>query len=482
LGETALDTIERLVDDGSFVAASDDLVTSDPLEFPAYLESVNRLRASGRDESLLTGSAAIGGVEVELGVFDFSFLGGSMGEVAGERLARGLERAAARRAPFVLVTATGGARLQEGMRALVQMPKVVAARAALAEAHRALVALFGDPTTGGVLASIAGLADYSIATPGATIGFAGPRIVHRVTGTAPAAGSHTAESALANGLVDALDDPSGSYLSHTLAVLDGDDPEAIARPPLTTEIPTSVDEWAEYESVRDSDGLSAPDLLHAISTSAVEMRGDRAGEDDRAVVAALARIAGRRAVVLALDRALAPGPSAFRKARRAVSIAERLALPVVTLIDTRGADPSDGSESGGVAWEIAALTSEMLASSVPVLSVVTGEGGSGGALAFAVGDLLVAFRSSIFSVIGPEAAAEILWRDARRAPEAARLLKPSAGSLLRLGIADALIDAPVNADTLRAAVAYHLDLLSADDIGAGERAARRRKRWRDGGT
>jgi acetyl-CoA carboxylase carboxyl transferase subunit beta len=214
----------------------------------------------------------------------------------------------------------------------------------------------------------------------------------------------------------------------------------------------------------------------------VELRGDRAGRDDRAVVAALVRIAGRKAIALALDRNLAPGPAGFRKARRAVAVAARLDLPVVTLVDTPGADPSEESESGGVAWEIAALYEAMLAAPVPVLSVLTGEGGSGGGLAFAVGDVLLAYTSSIFSIIRPEAAAEILWRDPGRAPEAAELLKPSAHDLLRFGIADALVDEPLGAKTLQHVLAYHLDLLDGEAATRRERAERRRKRWRRSGT
>jgi acetyl-CoA carboxylase alpha subunit len=371
--------------------------------------------------------------------------------------------------------------MQEGMGALVQMTKVVAARAELASAHQPLLALLGDPTTGGVLASIAGLADFTGATPRATIGFAGPRVVHRVTGALPAE-SHTAESAFKNGLIDALDDPEGSWLSLAADALAPDEPGRLGSPPPLMGSLAEVDEWETVVSTRRSARTSGPALLFAIGEVALEMRGDRAGSDDRAVVAALVRVAGRRVIGMALDRALSPGPGAFRKARRALSIAERLDVPVVTLIDTPGADPTPDSERGGLAWEISALTSEMLATRVPILSVITGEGGSGGALAFAAGDLLLAYRSSTFSIIRPEAAAEILWRDSGRAAEAARLLKPSAVNLLRLGIADSIIDARVEPETLRDVVAYHLDLLRSEPMSGEERAQKRHRRWRRGGS
>ncbi|MEO8323625.1 MAG: carboxyl transferase domain-containing protein, partial [Actinomycetota bacterium] len=222
----------------------------------------------------------------------------------------------------------------------------------------------------------------------------------------------------------------------------------------------------------------APGLAREASESYVELRGDRAGAQDPAVFAALARVAGRRAVVIALDSEFAPGPAGYRLARRAVEIAGRLDIPVVTLVDTRGADPSEASEAAGIAWEIAALFETMLEAPVPILSVVTGEGGSGGAMAFATADVLVACEDSIFSVIGPEAAAEILWRDASQADRAASLLKLTARDLLGFGIADALAPAPLTPDRVVAVLAYHLDQLAETGASRHERAAARRARWR----
>jgi acyl-CoA carboxylase subunit beta len=481
---TTIEMCRRMLDPESLRVHEDELSTSNPLGYPGYLEAVARLRSAGHNESVVSGRGSINGRAVELAAFEFSFMGGSMGEVAGERLARGLERAAREGLPFILLTSTGGARMQEGMRALVQMPKVVAARLELAAAHQPLVALLDDPTTGGVLASIAGLADFTAARPGATVGFAGPRIVHRVTGAPPSGRSHTSDSAFAHGLVDAIDDaePERSWVRAVITALEPDDPRSVPEPRLVNRPAEAVDEWAAVTIERAGDRPSASGLLFEITDSVVEMRGDRAGRDDRAVVTALVRVAGRRAIALALDRNIAPGPAGFRKARRAIAVADRLDLPVITLVDTPGADPSEESEAGGVAWEIAALHEALLAAPVPVLSVLTGEGGSGGALAFAAGDVFVAYTSSIFSIIRPEAAAEILWRDPNRAPEAAELLKPSAHDLLRLGIADALVDEQLSATTLLHVLAYHLDLLAGEAATRSEWSQKRRERWRRRGT
>ena len=471
--------LAQLVDEGSFVEHDGDLSASDPLGFPGYEDALRRARERTESrESLVSGSARIAGYEIEIALFDFDFLGGSMGEVAGERLSRTLLRAADKGHAFVLHTATGGARMQEGMRSLVQMPKIVAARIELARKATPFIAVLGHPTTGGVLASIGSLADVTIAQAGATIGFAGPRVAEAFTGKPLEAGSHSAESAFAHGLVDAVVAPGEERGEVELAldVLRPDDPADVG-PPQRAGQESAADGWDVVTSARAPERLNPARSLPDICERHVELRGDRAGSDDRALVAAVARVAGRRAVLLALDRSLAPTAAAFRKALRCVALAVRLRLPLVTLIDTRGADPSSESEAAGVASAIAELFEDMLKAPVPVLSVIAGEGGSGGALAFAAGDVIVAYERSFFSVIGPEGAAQILWRDPEKAPEAARALKLSAQDLLRLEIVDEVIAEPLTASSLRRVVAYHLDRLRRAARG-DEIARQRQMRWR----
>ena len=471
--------IEILCDAGSFRAVSDGLESRDPLSYPGYRAALESARErAGTDESVIYGEARIEGAEVTAAAFNFAFMGGSMGEVAGERLARAMEHAAERRAPFVLYTETGGARMQEGMRALAQMARVAAARHALGAARVPFVAVLGNPTTGGVLASVAALADVAIAVRGSTIGFAGPRIVHRATGRPLPDDSHTAEAAYAAGLVDDLvtEDEVRDRVALALRTIAPPRPEPVAAPEPPAEV--RLEGWAAVRAARSAGRPKAPDLLRTASETVVELRGDRSGGSDPALFAALARVAGRPLVALALDSRHLGGPTAFRTARRALRIAEHLDLPVVTLLDTRGADPSGVAEAGGIAWEIAATFDAMLGAPVPILAIVTGEGGSGGALALAAGDLLVCFEDAIFSVIAPEAAAEILWRDAGRAEEAARLLRVTAHDLRALGLADAVIAGPPSAGSVRAAIAYHLDLLTGTEEAGAARVAARRERWR----
>jgi len=466
-----------MLDEGSFVAHADGLTSRDPLAWPGYAESLDEARErSGSDESVVAGRATIDGVEVEVAVFDFTFLGGSMGEVAGERISRAMERAAEGRRPFILITATGGARMQEGMVSLVQMPKVVAARRALARAAVPYIAVLGHPTTGGVLASIGSLADYTIAVEGATIGFAGPRLVERYTGRRLSEDSHSATSALSAGLVDTVQarDDVRSRIVALLAALRPDAPEDLGPPFIGGEgRGTQHALW----SARHPERPTTRGLIEGAFEDLVPIHGDRAGTL-AAGYTAFGRVAGRRCVIIATDSNYSPRPGDLRKARRCLEIAARLRLPVVTVIDTPGADPSEPSEVGGIAHEIARLFDAMLSIDVAVVSVVTGQGGSGGALAFAAADALSIYEDAFFSVIAPESAAEILWRDPNRAEEAAELLRLTAQDLVELGIADHALAAPPTSESLRVAVAYHLARLGPPAEG---RARLRERRWRTHG-
>lgn len=481
MAESTLSWAAEIADPGTFTAFDTTIESSDPVAFPGYADQLAAARsASTAGESVIAGNAVVGGIRVELAEFDFGFMGGSMGEAAGERLARAMERAERRRVPFVARINSGGARMQEGMAALVQMPKLVAARLALASARQPVITILANPSTGGILASLGALGDVVIAETGATVGFAGPRVVERFTGRRLQESSHRAESALAAGLVDDVVGPEKmkATIAHVLQVLADDTPAPIAEPRFVEPDALRVmDSWANVSSARAETRPRAPQLVRAIGETGFELRGDRSGSDDVACITSVARCAGRRVIIIAMDRRYSPRPGAYRKARRCMNIAARLSIPVVTLIDTRGADPSESSEAEGVAWEIAATFERMLALPVPVVNVVTGEGGSGGALALACGDVLLAFEHAIFSVIGPELAAEILWRAPERAPEAARGMRVGAADLLRLGIADAILPEPLVADSIRGAVAYHLDRLAGLG-GPAELVAQRRARWR----
>lgn len=430
----------------------DDLRSADVLEFPGYTAP------PPSQESVSTALIDLCGGRAVWIDCDFRRSGGTMGAVAGIRIVRALDRATAAGLPVVQTVSTGGARLQEGMISLLQMPRTVSAAARHQAAGLRSAAYLRSPTTGGVFASFASLADLRAAQPDATIGFGGPRVVAEVTGAYPPPTSHTAESALRHGLIDAIVAPEGCW-AWLAAAIGASDAGPLVPPPGRPGAPDATplpgDPYAHLLRTRGAARPSGLEWAAWLTDSWVEIGGS-----DPAVRAGFASLAGRRLVVVAMDRFAgrtrpgAPGPGAFRLARRAVRLADRLGLPVLTLVDTPGADPCPDSEAGGVAREIARTLLALSELSEPSVCVVVGEGGSGGAMALAHTDRLLALDGSVFSVIGPEAGAAVLYRDAGRAPELTRALRMTPHDLLRLGVVNAVL--PEDTAAVRAAVAQAL--------------------------
>lgn len=416
-----------------------ELASADPLTFPGYADAV----AAAKGESVRTGLAESRGIRIALIQSDFDIFGGTMGAVAGEKIVRSFQRAVDRRLPVVAVTQTGGARMQEGMAALIQMPRTVAAADEHARSGLLSTIVYRSPTTGGVYASWASLLDMRAAEPGATLGFAGPRVVQQVTGEVPPPSSHTAESAYAAGLVDALVERA-DQVAWVNAVLGSVDwPLAgTGRRRIPAAAPTAPP-VSPHHSIKQARSRSRPsglDWAAALCSSWVELRGR-----DPAIRAGLARILGERVVVVAMDRyadgtgAARPGAAAYRLARRAIGLADRIRLPLLTLVDTPGAEPGPDAERDGVAAEIAATLRGMSRLRMPSVAICVGEGGSGGAMALGHADRLFMLPGSVFSVISPEGAATILYRDASRADELVGRLRLTSSDLTNLGIADGVL-------------------------------------------
>lgn len=418
-----------------------DLRGGDPLGFPGYGGAPER-------ESVLTGRTEHYAV-IET---RFDVLGGSMGAVHGERVVRAYRRAADDRLPVVVLTQSGGARMQEGMVSLIQMPRCAAAARSHAAAGLLSVAVHRSPTTGGVFASYGSLVDVRAAVAGATVGFAGPRVVELTLGRRLPAGSHTAESAYAAGLVDALldDDEQAAWVEAALGLR----PTPLPRryEPSETGTP-AASAWEEVSRSRAAGRPSGYDWAALLTDSWVDLHGT-----DPTVRAGLATFAGERLVVVALDRHATDGrptPDGFRLAQRTVALAGRLGLPLLTLLDTPGAAPGPESEAAGIAGEIARTMSAFDACPTPTVAVCVGEGGSGGALALGHADRLLMLEHAVFSVIAPEGAAAILERDATKAAAVAEHLRLTAPDLLDLAIVDEVV--PESVDDVRAALARAFD-------------------------
>lgn len=405
--------------------------------------------------------------------FEFGFLGGSMGVAAGERICRAFESAAEQRVPLVALTASGGARMQEGMLALSQMPATLAARKKLADAKMPFTCYLRNPTTGGVYASFASSADFLWAEPQATIGFAGPRVAETVTGSPLPEGSHTAEFAYDRCLIDALIAPNDvrTHLRHTLWELELNAPDASALP---DEPPRdAVDAWQRVQRARASERPTGAHFLrHGFSI--------RRGGCDGSIATGVYWFDHRPVFAIAHDRRAGDGLTrvdGFRRARRTIAMAVRFGRPIVTFIDTPGADPSSASEGAGIAQEISKTFQALLEAPVPTVAVVVGEGGSGGALALAGCDRLLILENAIFSVIGPESAAAILRRS--DISDVAGELKLTAHDLRELGLADRVLPEPSAGieEVIESAVATAIGEISFDPFHEGP-ADRRLERWR----
>lgn len=408
----------------------------DPLGFPGYGGAPAR-------ESVLTGRTE----HYALVESQFDVIGGSMGAVHGERVVRAYRRAGDERLPMVLLTQSGGARMQEGMVSLIQMPRCAAAARAHGAAGLLSIAVHRSPTTGGVFASYGSLVDVRAVVAGATVGFAGPRVVELTSGRRLPPDSHTAESAYAAGLVDAIVDEAdeAAWVEAALGLRHAPLPIRFGE---THTQPADGTAWDEVVRARAAGRPSGWDWAALLCESWVDLHGV-----DPVLRAGLASVDGQRTVVVASDRHAVDGrptPAGYRLARRAVELATRLGLPILTLIDTPGADPGPESEAAGIAGEIARTMATLDGAGARTVGVCVGEGGSGGALALGHTDRLLMLEHAVFSVIAPEGAAAILERDASKAPEVAQKLKLTAADLLALGIVDEVV--PETADTVRVAV------------------------------
>ncbi|WP_283133443.1 acetyl-CoA carboxylase carboxyltransferase subunit alpha [Rhizohabitans arisaemae] len=457
---TAPERIERLLDEGAVPLTGGAAVAEDPLAFldrRPYPESLAAARrATGLEDAVVGVRGTVHGHPVVAAVMDFRFFGGSMGSLAGERLTEAMETSLRERIPLLLVTASGGARMQEGALALLQMAKTSQAMGRLDEAGILTISLITDPTYGGVAASFATLSDVILAEPGARLGFAGRRVIEQTIRQRLPEGFQTAEFLAARGLVDgvvsrgALRGTLSRLLAATVPATPPERPYTLIR--TGDELPPR-DAWETVRLARHVDRPTTLDYIGYLLEGFQELHGDRLAADCPAIVGGLGRLGGVPVMLIGhekghrtADRAKRnfgmATPAGYRKSARLMRLAAKLGVPVVTLIDTPGAYPGIEAEENGQAVAIAESIRLMSALPVPIVSVITGEGGSGGALALGVADRVLALSGAVYSVISPEGCAAILWKDAAAAPQAAGALRLTTRDLLALGVIDAVVPEP----------------------------------------
>lgn len=454
--------IEMVTDEGSFEEWDSDLQGGNPLEYKGYEEKLEKLQEkTGLSEAVITGKAKIDGRETAIGVCDGRFLMASMGEAVGEKIARAVERATEERLPVILFACSGGARMQEGIVSLMQMAKTSAALKHHSDAGLLYISILTDPTTGGVTASFAMLGDVILAEPKALIGFAGPRVIEQTIGQKLPEGFQRAEFLLEHGFLDAIVErpQMKAVLSKILALHENGKGTDFNRKECAQDLVADgrkeekLTAWQRVELSRRKDRPVGSDYIDALFTDFVEFHGDRYFADDKAIIGGVARFHGMPVTVIAqakgrntkenIERNFGmPEPEGYRKALRLMKQAEKFARPVICLVDTPGAFCGLEAEERGQGEAIARNIYEMSGLKVPVVSIIIGEGGSGGALAMATADEVWMLENSIYSILSPEGFASILWKDSSKAKEAAEVMKLTAENLKAHGIVERVFAEP----------------------------------------
>lgn len=471
---SANERLQLLVDKGTFKEWYKNLTSVDPLKFVDKKTYYERLKEARKKTGLLDAAiVGIGKIDGTISVFcvlDFEFMGGTMGSVVGEKVTNAFLIALKKKLPLISVVSSGGARMQEGMLSLMQMAKTSAAVAQFHKAGLPYISVQVNPTTGGIAASFSSLGDVIIAEPKALIGFAGPRVIEQTIGEKLPPESHTAEFLLEHGMIDKIIERKNLKLriSQLVKLLTNKPPvrfPKLRRQPIKAL--KFIDAWEAVEAARNPNRPTSMDYIERIFENFSEIKGDRYFGDDTAVITGIGNLEGQTVAVIAQERGRNEEekkyrkkgmamPEGYRKAHRMMHFAEKFNLPLVTFLDTPGAYPGFEAEKRGIAMALAQCFRKMASLEIPTLSFVIGEGGSGGASALAVADRVFMQERAIYSVISPEGAASILYRDAKKAKDVAPFLKLTAFDLFNLQIIDKIIP--------EAQGGAHYDILTSTQI------------------
>lgn len=460
----AMQRINSIVDKGSFEPLFTDMKVENPLDVKGYEDKVYKLKEKTKlDEAITTGIGTIRGEKIAIAVCDSRFMMASMGHIVGEKLTSLVEKATKENLPVVVFACSGGARMQEGMVSLMQMAKTSAALKRHSESGNLYISVLTDPTTGGVTASFAMLGDIILAEPKALIGFAGPRVIEQTIGQKLPEGFQSAEFLLEHGFVDSIVERKNMrkairrilemHRKDNSAEIDAATVNEVLNKEYVGKENDDLAPWDRVQISRATDRPVGGDYIKALFTKFMELHGDRYFKDDRAIVGGIGKLNGIPVTVIAQCKGKntaenikrnfgMPSPDGYRKALRLMKQAEKFNRPIICFVDTPGAFCGLEAEERGQGEAIARNLFEMSSLKVPVITVVIGEGGSGGALAMAVSNRVWMMENSVYSVLSPEGYASILWKDSKRAAEAADEMKLTSYELKKLHIIDEIIEEP----------------------------------------
>ncbi|MDR0449412.1 MAG: acetyl-CoA carboxylase carboxyltransferase subunit alpha [Rickettsiales bacterium] len=496
-GMTPSHRFKMLFDDLDFKKLDMPSFNDDPIEFidiKPYKEKLLDARSeTGMKEGLAAATGEIQGVPSTIAVMNMEFIGGSMGRAVGSGIVAAAEHALANKQPFIMVTSSGGARMQENLLSLMQMARTTIAINKLRDAGLPYIVILTDPTYGGVTASFAMIGDIHIAESGARIGFAGRRVIEQNLREKLPANFQTAEYLLEHGMVDIVS--KRSDLKNTLGTIlkiltkaPGHEffkEKPVKTPALAAAQAAAAETTEAYKKVLLARNENRPhflDYVNGMVDGFVPLAGDRLYGEDPALIGGLGYFQGRPVVIMGQEKGRdaatrtkhrfgMPNPEGYRKAARLMKLAEKFRLPIITLVDTAGANAGKEAEERGQSQAVANSIQAGLSVKTPFVSAIVGEGGSGGAIAIATGDRIIMMENAVYSVIAPESCASICWKDNKFKADAAQAMKLTAQDTLTLGIIDEIVAEPAGGaqtdwqasiDNLSKAVAAGLDELAKE--------------------
>lgn len=401
---------------------------------------------SGSDEAVITGTGLIDGRKVALIVGEFGFLGGSIGAAAADRIVTAVRRATSEGLPLLAATASGGTRMQESAATFFEMATIAQALTEHKLHGLPYLVYLRNPTTGGVFASWGSLGHITAAEPGALIGFLGPKVYEELNGNAFPTGVQVAENLLERGVIDLVfpHEEIADHMARALSLLQ-DDPgasEAVLRTDKGAQ--DGLETWDSIERTRSASRPGVRELLRHAATDTIRLNGTNEGERGDAIILALTRIDAIPVVLIGQDRFAQAaghtlGPAGLRTARRGMRLANDLGLPLISVVDTPGAELSKEAEEAAMAGEIGRCLAELSTMEVPTVSVILGQGCGGGALAMLPAHTIISAEHGWLSPLAPEGASAIVYGDSAHAAQMARDQGVSARDLQASGVVDVIV-------------------------------------------